>query len=386
MLIGRTEEQLQLLDTTRKLMAEIATEREVRRLMATPDGHDVAAWNRIRELGLPGLAVPGERGGAGGTLVDQGVVLEQMGRSLYCGPYFSTAVLAVQTLLHVERSTVGEELLAQVCDGELRGTLAVTEESGRWDEAGIRLRAEPGQGCWQLTGSKSYVLDGASADIILVVARTESGLSLFAVAANAEGLRRSPLPTMDQTRKQARLDFSSTPAMLLGVDGDGWRPVERGLAAAAVALAAEQVGGAEMVLEMSVDHARTRFQFGRPIGSFQAVQHKCATMLMEVEAAKSAAYYGLAAAVRQSPELPAVASLAKAFCSETYRRTANEAIQIFGGIALTWEHPLHLYFKRARSSQLLLGSAAAHRARLAAHLGLNPGAPAQPHPAGRPSD
>lgn len=372
MLIGLTEEQLQLRASAGALMAEIASEVEVRRLMATADGVDDIAWRQVCELGLPGLAVPEERGGAGGSLVDQGVVLEQMGRSVYCGPYYSTAVLAAQTLLGMEQDPHAEELLQQVCAGTSRATLALTEGSGRWNEDAVALAAERGATSWLLSGSKTFVPDGASADVLLVVARTSGGTSLFAVPADADGLVRTPLPTMDQTRKQARLDFSSTPARLLGEEGRGWTSVEQALQAAAVALGAEQVGGAERVLEMCVEHARTRHQFGRAIGSFQAVQHKCATMLVDVEAAKSAAYFGLAAAAQRTPELPSVASLAKAYCSEAYRRTTNEAIQVFGGMGLTWAHPLHLYFKRARSSQLLLGTAAEHRRRLAAHLSLGP--------------
>lgn len=372
MLIGLTEEQLQLRASAGALMTELASEAEVRRLMATPLGVDDAAWAQLCELGLPGLAVPEERGGSGGSLVDQGVVLEQMGRAVYCGPYFSTAVLAAQTLLHVEGDPDAEELLQQVCAGTTRATLALTEESGRWEEDAVALAAERRASSWRLSGTKTFVPDGASADVLLVVARTSAGCSLFAVSADAEGLVRTPLPTMDQTRKQARLDFASTPARLLGPEGSGWVVVEQALQSAAIALAAEQIGGAERVLEMCVEHAKTRHQFGRAIGSFQAVQHKCATMLVDVEAAKSAAYFGLASAAQRTPELPSVASLVKAYCSDTYRRTANEAIQVFGGMGITWEHPIHLYFKRARSSQLFLGTAAAHRRRLAAHLSLAP--------------
>jgi alkylation response protein AidB-like acyl-CoA dehydrogenase len=202
----------------------------------------------------------------------------------------------------------------------------------------------------------------------------------------AEGLTRVPLPAMDQTRKQARLDFTAAPARLIGADGAGWGVVERGLRRAAAGLAAEQAGGAQRVLELMVGHARTRHQFGRPIGSFQAVQHTCAEVLVEVEAAKSAAYYALRTAAAQpsgaagehraadpeagEAELAVVTSLAKAFCSETYRHAADAAIQVFGGIALTWEHPVQLYFKRARSSEILLGAPAYHRDLLARHLAL----------------
>jgi alkylation response protein AidB-like acyl-CoA dehydrogenase len=386
-LIGFTSEQSQLRDATRGLLAEVSSEARVRALMPGPAGTDPDAWRQLGELGLPGIAVPERFGGGGGSLADQGVVLEEMGRALCGGPYFSTAVLATQTLLAAPSGDpVAAELLGGICAGGLTVTLAITEASGRWDEAGVTLQAAPGPSGWELTGSKTFVPDGATADVILVAARTAAGLSLFAVRGPAEGLTRVPLPAMDQTRKQARLDFAATQARLIGADGAGWDVVERGLRRAAAGLAAEQVGGAQRVLELMVDHARTRHQFGRPIGSFQAVQHTCARVLVDVEAAKSAAYYALRTAAAQpsepagehgaadpgagEAELAVVASLAKAFCSETYRHAADAAIQVFGGIALIWEHPIQLYFKRARSSEILLGAPAHHRDLLARHLAL----------------
>ena len=384
MLIGFTSEQSQLRDAARALLAEISSEDRVRALMPDPAGTDPDAWRQLGELGLPGIAVPEQFGGGGGSLVDQGVVLEEMGRALCGGPYFATAVLAAQTLLAApDGDPVAAELLGGICAGGLTATLAVTEAGGRWDEAGVTLHAARAGAGWALTGSKTFVPDGATADVILVAARTSAGVSLFAVPGTAEGLTRTPLPAMDQTRKQARLDFTAAGGRLIGADGAGWGIVGRALRRAAVGLAAEQAGGAQRVLELMVDYARTRHQFGRPIGSFQAVQHQCAVVLVNVEAAKSAAYYGLRTAaglpsgVAGEPgaagpeaELAAVASLAKAFCSEVYRHAADAAIQVFGGIALTWEHPVQLYFKRARSSEVLLGAPAYHRELLARYLAL----------------
>ena len=195
-------------------------------------------------------------------------------------------------------------------------------------------------------------------------------MSLFAVEGSAPGLVRTPLATMDQTRKQARLEFSSTPARLIGQEGAAGPVVQHTLDLAAVALAAEQVGGAQRCLDMAVDYAKTRIQFGRPIGSFQAIKHKCADMLLEVESAKSAAYYGGWAAAEDSDELPVVASLAKSYCSEAYFHAASENIQIHGGIGFTWEHDAHLYFKRAKSSELLLGDPSYHRELLAQRIGI----------------
>ena len=221
-----------------------------------------------------------------------------------------------------------------------------------------------------LDGTKMYVLDGNTAEIILVAARTDHGVSLFQVEAGAEGLTRTSLATMDQTRKQSRLDFSSTPATLIGADGDAWSTLTTVLDLAAVALSAEQVGGAQMCLDMSVEYAKVRVQFGRPIGSFQAIKHKCADMLLEVESAKSAAYYAGWCAAEMNDELPSTASLAKAYCSEAYFHAAAENIQIHGGIGFTWEHPAHLYFKRAKSSELLFGDPTYHRELLAQRIGL----------------
>jgi alkylation response protein AidB-like acyl-CoA dehydrogenase len=206
--------------------------------------------------------------------------------------------------------------------------------------------------------------------LILVSARTPAGVSLFAVVGGASGLTRTALATMDQTRKQARLEFAGTPAKLVGSDGGGWATLSKTLDLAAVALAAEQVGGAQKVLDMSVEYAKVRVQFGRPIGSFQAIKHKCADMLLEVESAKSAAYYAGWAAAEDSEELPTVACLAKAYCSDAYFHAAAENIQIHGGIGFTWEHDAHLYFKRAKSSELYLGDPTYHRELLAQRIGL----------------
>ncbi|MBV8296031.1 MAG: acyl-CoA dehydrogenase, partial [Acidimicrobiia bacterium] len=254
--------------------------------------------------------------------------------------------------------------------GETIATLAMTEDNGRWDAEGITAAATKAGDGHRIDGHKMFVLDGHTANLIIVAAKTGDSVSLFTVAGDAEGLTRTPLATMDQTRKQARLEFSGTPAKLLGTEGEGWPVLSRVLDLAAVALAAEQVGGAQRCLDMSVDYAKVRVQFGRPIGSFQAIKHKCADMLLEVESAKSAAYYAGWAAAELNDELPTVASLAKAYCSDAYFHAAAENIQIHGGIGFTWEHDAHLYFKRAKSSQLLLGDPTYHRELLAQRIGI----------------
>jgi alkylation response protein AidB-like acyl-CoA dehydrogenase len=366
-----SEEQEELRRTVRSFLEQKSPESEVRRLMETESGFDPAVWEQMgSQLGLQGLHVPEEYGGSGYTYIELVVVLEEMGRALLCAPYFSTVVLAANTLIHSGDDDAKKELLPGIASGESVATLAFTEESGRWDEGGITIKATPGGDGHHLDGAKMFVLDGHTADVILVAARTDAGVSLFSVAGDASGLTRAPLSTMDQTRKQARLEFSGTPAKLIGTDGEGWSILSRVLDLAAVGLAAEQVGGAQFVLDMAVQYAKDRVQFGRPIGSFQAIKHKCADMLLEVESAKSAAYYAAWCAAELNDELPSVASLAKSYCSEAYFHATAENIQIHGGIGFTWEHPAHLYFKRAKSSELLFGDPTYHRELLAQRIGI----------------
>ena len=372
-----SDEQEELRRTVRSFLADKSPETEVRRLMETTEGYEPKVWQQMGEqIGLQGLAIPEEYGGAGYTFLETGVVLEEMGRALLCAPYFATAVLAANTLLLSGDDAAKEKYLPGLASGESIGTLAITEEDGRWDANGVKLVATGSGDSWTLSGTKMFVLDGHIADLVLVAARTVAGsegtdgISIFAVDGAAAGLTRTPLATLDQTRKQARLTFDSVPATLVGTEGAGWSVLTQVLDLAAVALAAEQVGGAQRVLDMSVEYAKVRVQFGRPIGSFQAIKHKCADMLVEVESAKSAAYYGLWAGSELNDELPTVASLAKAYCSDAYVHCSAENIQIHGGIGFTWEHPAHLYFKRAKSSQLFFGDPTYHRELLAQRIGV----------------
>jgi alkylation response protein AidB-like acyl-CoA dehydrogenase len=262
------------------------------------------------------------------------------------------------------------DLLPGLAGGATVGTLAWTEEDGRWDPAGIAMAARPDGDGWVLEGAKSFVLDGHTADLVLVAARTGTGLSLFSVDGGAAGLTRAWLPTLDQTRRLARLEFTGVRARLVGAEGAAGDVLARTLDQAAVALAAEQLGGSQRVLEMSVEYAKVRRQFGRPIGGFQAVKHKCADMLIGVESSRSAVLHAAAVIDADPPDRPEVASLAKSYCSETYFAAAAENIQIHGGIGFTWEHDAHLYFKRAASSRLFLGDPAHHRERIARRIGL----------------
>ncbi|MEM1334320.1 MAG: acyl-CoA dehydrogenase family protein, partial [Actinomycetota bacterium] len=311
-----------------------------------------------------------EYGGSGFSYVELGIVLEEMGRALLCAPFFSTVVLAANTLIHSGDDTAKKEYLPGIASGETIATVAYVEPTGKWDEAGIAMEASGSSSDVTLSGTKSFVLDGHTANLIIVAAKSGAGTSLYAVQGDAPGLTRTALSTMDQTRKQAKLEFDNVPAKLIGEEGKGWDVLSSVLDLVAVGLAAEQVGGAQFVLDMAVEYAKVRVQFGRPIGSFQAIKHKCADMLLEVESAKSAAYYGLWCAAEMNDELASTASLAKAYCSEAYFHAAGENIQIHGGIGFTWEHPAHLYFKRAKSSELLFGDPTYHREQLAQRIGI----------------
>ena len=366
-----TEEQDELRKTVRQFLDAKSPEAAVREQMETDTGFDPAVWAQMGEqMGLQGLIVPEEFGGSGYGYVELGIVLEEMGRSLLCAPFFSTVVLAANTLIHSGDDAAKKTHLPGIASGETIAALAFTEPSGKWDESGITMEATVAGDSYTLTGTKMFVLDGHTANLIIVAAKTGKGVSLFTVDGDASGLTRTALSTMDQTRKQAKLEFADTPATLLGTEGEGWSVLSTVLDLAAVGLAAEQVGGAQKVLDMAVEYAKVRVQFGRPIGSFQAIKHKCADMLLEVESAKSAAYYGMWCASEMNDELPSVASLAKAYCSEAYFHATAENIQIHGGIGFTWEHPAHLYFKRAKSSELLFGDPTYHRELLAQRIGI----------------
>jgi alkylation response protein AidB-like acyl-CoA dehydrogenase len=372
-----SEEQEELRRSVRRFLEDKSPVTEVRRLMETTDGYDPKVWAQMaNELGLQSLHIPENYGGQGFSFVELVVVLEEMGRALLCAPFFSTVCLAANAILNAGTEAQKVELLPGIASGETIATLAFTEPSGKWDANGITMEAVPdGSGSYTLDGTKMFVLDGHVANLIVVAARSAGsggteGISFFSVPGDAPGLTRTALPTMDQTRKQAKLEFSGVRATLLGEEGAGWAALSKTLDQVAVCLAAEQVGGAQRCLDMSVDYAKNRIQFGRPIGSFQAIKHKCADMLLEVESSKSAAYYAGWAAAEDNDELPVVASLAKSYCSEAYFHAAAENIQIHGGIGFTWEHDAHLYFKRAKSSELLLGDAAYHRERLAARINL----------------
>ena len=376
--LGISTEQRELRESVRRFLTERAPLTSVRELMETADGTDPGVWRQASaQLGLPGIAVPEEYGGAGFSFAEQAIVLEELGAALFTGPYLASAVLAATALLASDDTEAKKDLLPGIAAGETVATLAFTEDGGSWDPASIRLAAtKTAENGWRLDGHKSFVLDGHAADLILAVAapetdtETDGQLSLFAVSSATYGLTRRALPTLDQTRKLARLSFDHTPARLIGKKGAARAVLDHTLDVAAVALAAEQLGGAQRALDMAVAYAKVRQQFGRPIGSFQAIKHRCADLLLEVESLRSAVGYAAAAVAAGSAEVPALASLLKAYASEVYSRVAGENIQIHGGIGFTWEHDAHLYLKRAKASELFLGDASYHRERLATRIGL----------------
>ncbi len=335
--------------------------------MATAEGYDRAVWRQLSEdLALPGIHVPEQFGGAGFGMVELCIVTEEMGRALLCAPYFSTAVLAANAIMNAGTEADKSALLPDIAKGARLATLAITEPDGNWDPAGIKLAATPDGDGYRLDGATSYVVDGQVAELLIVAARTPNtagreGLALFTLDANAGGVERHPLESMDPSRKIARIEFRGARAKALGSFDEGADAIARTLDQAAIALANEMVGGAQTMLDSAVSYAKLRVQFGRTIGSFQAIKHKLADMLLEVELAKSAAYYAAQAAAADDPEWPALASLAKAGASETYLHTAAECIQIHGGIGFTWDNDTHLWFKRAKSSEVFLGQPNYHR-------------------------
>jgi len=299
-------------------------------------------------------------------MVELCIVTEELGRALLCAPYFSTAVLAANAIQNAGTEAQKASLLPDLARGKRLATLAITELSGNWDPRAIELLANPDGDGYRLNGTKSYVVDGHIANLLVVAARVPANadresLALFTLDADSPGIERRILDSMDPTRKIARIDFSGTHADLLGTIDGGASAIARTLDQAAIALANEMMGGAQVMLDSAVAYSKLRVQFGRPIGSFQAIKHKLADMLLDVELGKSAAYYAAQAAAAEDREWPAMASLAKASATETYLRTALECIQMHGGIGFTWDNDTHLWFKRAKSSEVFLGDANYHR-------------------------
>jgi alkylation response protein AidB-like acyl-CoA dehydrogenase len=376
-----SEEQEELRSIARSFLERASGPEQIRSAMESPLGYDEEVWGQIAtELGWPCIHIPEAYGGLGLGQVDLAVLLEACGEFMLCAPFFSTVALGANTLLELGSEDQKCRWLPAIADGTTTATLAFAEKSGRWDGAGIEATATPSRDgdAYLLNGEKAWVVDGHSAGLVLIAVRSpgsegDDGLSVFAVAGDAPGLERTALVTMDQTRRMAELrmtDVRVSAADCLGTPGAAAAGLRRSLDLVAIALAAEQVGGAQRCLDMAVAYAKERVQFGRPIGSFQAIKHKCADMMLAVETARSALYYAACIAGDGSDDVSINASLAKAWCSEAYFRCASDNIQIHGGVGFTWEYDPHLHFKRARSSEAWLGDPNYHRERVATAIGL----------------
>jgi alkylation response protein AidB-like acyl-CoA dehydrogenase len=370
---GFNEEQELLRNTARKFFENECPSDTVRRLMETPEGINAELWKKLAEQGWLGLIYPEQYDGMALGLVDLVVLMEEMGRAVAPGPYFSTVLLGGLAILEAGSDAQKKEWLPKIAAGDRRVALAWMEPSAQLGPAGVTLTAVEKGGTYTLSGTKLFVHDAHTADALVVAARTgpgagADGVSLFLLPKGTKGLAVTLLPTMDQTRKLCEVacaDVTVRADALLGTAGAGWAPLARVLDRATVALCAEMCGGAQKVLDMTVEYAKIRQAFGRPIGSYQGVKHRAADMLVDVENSKSITYYAAWALDEGSPEAPLAVSMAKAYVSDAFRRVAAAGIQLHGGIGFTWEHDLHLYFKRAKGSEFTFGDATHHRERVA---------------------
>ena len=377
-----TEEQEMIRDTAAAFLAEVSTSDQVRAAMATETGYSPELWNRIcEEMFWQAIHIPEAYGGMGLGYVELVAMLEQMGSHLLCSPFYSTVCLGVNALLVAGSEEQKSRYLAEIVAGST-ATLAYTGISGRWDADSIEVNCESHGEGYVLNGNYRYVADGHTAQILIVAARVagtsgEEGVSLFVIPADSAGITREWLPTMDQTRKQAQLSFDNVAVQasaVMGEIGTGGPALSKIIDLATIAIAADQVGGSQKVLDSTVAFLQERVQFGRVIASYQAVKHKAADMMVKVEAARSAIYYAACIADEAmqggslGTELPEAASVAKAWCSDAYFHNAGTGIQLHGGVGFTEEYDIQLYFKRAKSTETFLGNGAYHRERLARQL------------------
>ena len=348
-----TDEQNQLRDAVRKFSADHFSEEKVRQLMESDPPFDPKVWARLGgELGVLGLSVPEADGGVGGTLVDQAVAIEELGARLACGPLFGTVYLAIPALVAASSGPARDELLGDLIEGRRTAAAAVVDRAGVFDPDAVTVTADGDA----LSGTVTQVVDGGIADVLLVAARGSDGVALYAVDTEVAGVQRTPLATLDLTRSEANVTFSDAPAQVIAGPDETARILDYAL----------QVGAAQHLLDLSVEYAKSRLQFGRPIGSFQGVKHRLADLLVDVEHARSTAYHAIWALTDGSDDPALATSVAQAVCSAALSHVATDAIQVHGGIGFTWEHQAHLYYKRAATDAVLLGGAEEHRDRVAA--------------------
>lgn len=372
--IGFSEEQELLRESVRRFLESECTTGFVRERMTEPAAVTDEFWQKLARQGWLGIMYPEEEGGSGLGLVDLIVLMEEMGRAVMPGPFLSTVLLGGAVIAEAGTPAQRRRWLPQIIAGRAKAALASTEPNLRWDAAGVALPArETGNG-FVLSGTKLFIADADLADVLVIAARTrdgstmEDGVSLFLVPRGTQGLAITVLPTIDETRKlcDIRLDNVALPAdALLSEIHQGWTPLARVIARATVALSAEMCGGAQQVLDMTVAYAKIRVAFGKPIGSYQGVKHQAADMLVALENAKSLTYYAAWAMDQNLDEAPLAVSMAKAAASDMYRKVAGTGIQLHGGIGMTWEHDLQLYFKRAKACEVAFGDATWHRERVA---------------------
>jgi alkylation response protein AidB-like acyl-CoA dehydrogenase len=372
--IGFTEEQELLRDTARKFLDSQCPTKFVREMMATDAAVTEEFWRQLADNGWLGITYPEDAGGSGLGLVDLVVLMEEIGRAVMPGPYLATVLLGGAAIAAAGSPEQRREWLPRIAAGEAKATLAVTEPKARWDAAGITATAREARGGFALSGTKMFVPDAHLADVLVLAARSrdgstmEDGVSLFLVPKNASGLGIRRLPSVDETRKLCEVTFDNVAvpsSTLLGELHRGWAPLQQVIDRAAVALSAELCGAAQRVLEMTVDYAKLRVAFGKPIGSYQGVKHKCADMLVEIENAKSLTYYAAWAVDENEADAPLAVSMAKAAASDAGRKVCAAGIQLHGGIGMTWEHDLQLYLKRAKADEVAFGDASWHRERVA---------------------
>jgi alkylation response protein AidB-like acyl-CoA dehydrogenase len=371
-----SEEQEMLRRSARDFLAKESSSKVVRKLMESPDAFDGALWKKLADMGWTALGIPEEYGGVG-TFLDLVVVLEEAGRALLPGPFFATMGLAVPVLIEAGTDAQKKEALGAIAQGSARATLAMTEQSGRWDPESVSLAAKQTGDGWQLDGVKQFVPDAEVADYMVVVARTrgegEDGITLFLITGKPKGMTVTPLKAMDMTRRWTEVRFDKVQldaSSVMGSTHNAWPSLKRALEWATAALCAEMIGGGQKVLETSTEYAKTRQQFGKPIGIYQAVSHKLADMLVQSESARSATYYAAWTVDADAPDRSLASSMAKAYVSDAYRKIAGDGIQVHGGIGFTWEHDMHLYLKRAKASEVTLGDATYHRELVAQALDL----------------
>jgi alkylation response protein AidB-like acyl-CoA dehydrogenase len=371
--IGFTEEQEMLRDSARRFFESECTTQFVRQRMAEPAAVTDEFWRKLAGQGWLGIVYPEEEAGSGLGLVDLVVLMEEMGRVVMPGPFLSTVLLGGAAIAEAGAPAQRRQWLPQIVAGSAKAALAWTEPNLRWDAAGITLRAREAGSGFTLSGTKLFVGDAHLADTLVIAARTrdgstmEDGVSLFLVPKDTPGLTITVLPTIDETRKLCEVGLDSVAGALLGEIHQGWAPLSKVIARATVALAAEMCGGAQQVLDMTVAYAKIRIAFGKPIGSYQGVKHQAADMLVALENAKSLTYYAAWAVDQGLHEAPLAVSMAKAAASDMSRKVAGTGIQLHGGIGMTWEHDLQLYFKRAKACEVAFGDATWHRERVA-HL------------------